>query len=223
MGKSSTTQFTIWTKELNLPLNIKMAGLVLPSNPTVKIVGVTFDGLLKFSHHAIILGGKIGQRNNILKELGRSGWGCSKEVLLTTYKAVGRSVLNYSAPIWTPILSDSRWKDLQRRQNSTIRTVIGCHTMASELHLHHQMKGMPVREHSEMLSPQFLLRAHLQGLPDHLPTTVAYRAKVWPTSPTRVPEVEPRKQSLPRKTWTTLCSGYSSILASYLSRIDGQG
>ena len=69
VGKLLVTLFTTWTKELNLPQNIKMVGSALPSNPIVKILGVMFDELLNFPHHAAILGGKIGQQNNILKKL----------------------------------------------------------------------------------------------------------------------------------------------------------
>ena len=55
----------------------------------MKVLGVTFDGLLTFSHHVKRTQAMVGQRNNILKKLAGTSWGCSKEVLLTTYKAVG--------------------------------------------------------------------------------------------------------------------------------------
>ena len=160
MGKSSDTLFTTWTKQLKTPLNMSVAGAALPTCLTVKVLGVTFDGILTFSHHVKRTQAKVRQHNNIFKKLAGPSWGCSKEVLLTTYKAVGCSIINYSAPIWIHTLSDCRCKDLHRKQNVALRTITICHIMASELHLHHEAKIMPVKQHNTMLSPQFLLGAH---------------------------------------------------------------
>lgn len=168
--KSTTTLFTTWSKEVGSQLNIKVNGQVLPTVKHPKVLGVTLDPMLSFSQHTTKACEKVGQRNNILKKLAGTGWGCSKEVLLTTYKAVGRSVMNYGAAIFSPSLSDSRWGDLQRKQNAALRTVTGCHLMTSEDHLHHEAKMMKVKEHSRMLGLQFFLGAHLEGRPDHRTT-----------------------------------------------------
>ena len=223
MGKSSATLFKTWTKELNRPLNIKMAGSALLSKPTVKILEVMFDEQLKFSHHAAILGGKIGQRNNIMKKLAVSGWVCTKEVL-TTYKVVGCSVLNYVAPIWTPILSDSRWKDLQRRQNAALQTVTGCHTMASELHLH-ETKVMPVREHNKMLrntvppwSPSTGTARSPEGKPPPpLPQQKARRAR--PTLPDRLGDNVAELMTLENLDTGQYRAGLANIYWAYITEV----
>ena len=181
--KSTTTLFTTWNKENGSDLNIMVAGKKLTYCRTPKVLGVTFDPSLTFSQHSKNICTKIGQRNNILKALAGSTWGCTKEVLLSTYKAVCRSVLNYAAPIWTPGLSDTRWKDLQTKQNAALRTVTGCHVMASSDHLHHETRVMKVREHNELLSTQFFLGAHLEERPDHRTTEEppARHRKIQPT------------------------------------------
>ena len=99
-----------------------------------------------------------------------SDWGCTKEVLLSTYKAIGHSVINYALPIWTPSLSDSLWGDLQVKQNAALRTVAECHVMTSVPYLHHDTRLMTVREHNELLSIQLLLGAFKEGHPDHRTT-----------------------------------------------------
>ena len=71
------------------------------------------------------------------------------------------------SPIQTPVLSNSRWRDLQTKQNAALKTVTGCHTMTSEVHLHHEAEVLRVKEHNELLSLQFLLEAHLEEHPDH--------------------------------------------------------
>ena len=102
-----------------------------------------------------------------MKKLAGTKWGCSREVLLTTCKAIGRPVLNYGAPIWTPVISQCRWADLQRRQNAAMRIITGCHMMTSSDHLHHECQLLPVKEHNELLSRQFHLSAHLPLRPDN--------------------------------------------------------
>ena len=54
----------------------------------------------------------------------------------TTYKAIGKSILNYCAPIWTPTLADIHWKDLQTAQNAALRTATGCVNKTDIGHLH---------------------------------------------------------------------------------------
>ena len=76
--------------------------------------------------------------------------------------------MNYMLPILTPSLSDRRWKDLQVKQNAALKTVAGCHVMAS---VHHIKKpDMTMREHNELLNIKFLLGAFEEGRPDHWPT-----------------------------------------------------
>ena len=82
-------------------------------------------------------------------------------------KAIGYSVINYTLPIWMPSLSDSRWGDLQVKQNAALRMVTGCNVMMSMPHLHHETRLMTVKEHNKLLSIQFLLEAFKEGHPDH--------------------------------------------------------
>ena len=91
-------------------------------------------------------------------------------MLLTTYNAVGRSIINYTAPIWTQTISDRCCKDLQKKQNTALCTITSCYIMALKLHLHHEAKIMPIKQHNAILSTQFLLGTHKDERPDHLTT-----------------------------------------------------
>ena len=165
--KSTASLFTTWTKEVNRQLDIQVAGKPLPTTTEAKVLGVTLDPLLTFCRHAANIRAKVTQRNNILKALAGTAWGCSKEVMLSTYKSIGRAVANYAAPVWSPQLSDSRWQDLQVGQNTAIRLATGLHKMSSVPHLHHEARLLPVKEHNYMLAEQFFLGAHLPTRPDH--------------------------------------------------------
>ena len=111
--------------------------------------------------------------NNILKALADTSWGQQKETLLMTYKAVGRSIINYAAPVWSPNLHDTNHRKIQYTQNEALRIATGCHKMSSIDHLHTEAEMLKVKEHSELLSAQYLARCLEPGNVCHPITTRA--------------------------------------------------
>ena len=101
---------------------------------------------------------RVSGRNNILKALAGTSWGQQKETLLMTYKAVGRSIINYAAPVWSTNLRDTNYRNIQYTQNEALRISTGCHKMSSVDHLHAEANMLKVKEHSELLSAQYLAR-----------------------------------------------------------------
>ena len=100
---------------------------------------------------------------NILKALTGNSWGMEKELLKTTYSAIGK----YSKLIWTPTLSDTNWSELQIAKNAALPTVTGCTKMTDIGHLHTETKEVYVNDHCEMLLRQFLLGTTRQGHPNN--------------------------------------------------------
>ena len=167
-SKSSATIFTTDTKELTIDLPITISGEQVPTVNRPKFLGVTFDSLLSFKHHTDITKTKVQSKSNVLKALSGTTWGKDKEVLLTTYKSIGQSVLNYACPVWTPQLSETSWKELQVAQNTALRTATGCIKMTGIDHLHSEAKFMTVKAHCEMLSKQYLLATQKPDHPCHV-------------------------------------------------------
>ena len=66
------------------------------------------------------------------------------------YKAVGRSVINYTAPVWSINLHDTNYRKIQYTQNEALRIATGCRKMSSFDHLHAEAKMLKVRERSEL-------------------------------------------------------------------------
>ena len=75
-----------------------------------------------------------------------------------TYKAVGRSIINYAASVWSTNLRDTNYRNIQYTQNEALRVSTGCHKLSSVDHLHGEANVLKVREHSELLSAQHLAR-----------------------------------------------------------------
>ena len=160
-AKSTVTLFTPDTHEHHLHPQVKLADQVLPLEKKPKVLGVTLDTHLTFTQHCDNIGVKVQQRNNVLKALAGCTWVCDKEALLTTYQAIGRSILSYCCPVWTLSHMDTNWSRFQRSQNSALRITTGSHKMADVAELRQEARELPVGQHNELISQQFVIACHL--------------------------------------------------------------
>ena len=103
------------------------------------------DPSISFHKHCNYVSDRIDKRNNMLKALEGSSWGQDKETLLMTYNALGKSIANYAAPVWSTNASDSSFKKIQTAQNAALRTATGAHKMASIDHLHQESLTLRVK------------------------------------------------------------------------------
>ena len=115
--KSTVTLFTPDTKQAKYHPDIKIAGSQLP----LKILGVHLDTSLTFNVHCTQAATRVSNRNNVLKALACTTWGQQKETILMTYKAIGRSVANYGAPVWSANASTTSIGKIQIAQNEALR------------------------------------------------------------------------------------------------------
>ena len=120
--------------------------------PQERILGVILDPSI-----SNYVSDRIDKRNNMLKALAGSSWGKDKETLLMTYNALGKSIANCAAPVWSTNTSDLSFKKIQTAQNAALRTATGAHKMASIDHLHQESLTLRVKEHSDMFSAQYLV------------------------------------------------------------------
>lgn len=114
LGKSSSTLFTLWTREVNHHLDIVIDNRPVPVVKNPKILGVTFDPLSAFNIHTSTVKSKLVSRNNVFKSLSGSTWGNEKATLALTYKTLGGPFINYAATIFAPQICDTNWTSLQR-------------------------------------------------------------------------------------------------------------
>ena len=156
--KSSVTLFTPDTHQVKTHPRILIEDSRLPLVQCPKILGVHMDTSLSFNKHSSHVAERVSGRNNILKALAGISWGQQKETLLMIYKAVGRSIINYAAPVRSTNLRDTNYRNIQYTQNEALRISTGCHKMSSVDHLHVEANMLKVKEHSELLFAQYLAR-----------------------------------------------------------------
>ena len=117
--KSSVTLFTPDTHQAKTHPRILIEDSRLPLVQCPKILEVHMDTSLSFNKHISHVAEKLSDRNNILKALAGISWGQQKETLLMTYTAVGRSIINYAARVWSTNLRDTNYRNIQYTQNET--------------------------------------------------------------------------------------------------------
>ena len=121
--------------------------------------------MYSLSHHCSAAVSKGAKINNVLKVLAGSDWGQAKETMLTVFKTLNRPTWEYGSPAWSQAASATGTRNLQCIQNAALRIVTGSHTMASMTHLHEKCMVLPVREHLDLLSSQYLLACHQKDHP----------------------------------------------------------
>ena len=124
--------------------NITLEDTQLPLERSPEILGVILDPSISFHNHCNYVSDRIDKRRN-------------KETLLMTYNALGNSIANYAAPVWSTNASDSSFKKIQIAQHAALRTATGAHKMDSIDHLHQESLTLIVKDHSDMLSAQYLV------------------------------------------------------------------
>ena len=167
-GKSMATLFTTFNNEMSIDLPIFIKGAKVPTVNQPTYLGIKFDNLITFRHHSELIKGRVQERNNILKALAGTSWGQDKETIVSTYKAISQSIINYGSPIFTPNLKDTNWNEIQVAQNNALRIATGCVKKTPIEHLHTECKIMPVKEHCEMLSKQFLMNSQNPNHPNNI-------------------------------------------------------
>ena len=156
MPKSTVTLFTLDKHQFQTHPDITLEDTQLPLKRSPKILGVIMDPSLSFHKHCTYVSDKLDKRNNLLKALAGSSWGQEKETLLLTYNTLGKSIASYAAPVCSTNTSNLSFKKIQTAQNAALRMPTGAHKMASIDHLHQESITLKVKDHSYMLSAQYL-------------------------------------------------------------------
>ena len=104
-------------------LEIKWNNTDLEHKPHPKYLGVTLDRTLSYKKHIHNKKMKVVTRNNLLKKLSNSKWGCNASTIRTTSLALSYSAAKYACPVWARSPHDSK---LDTELNDAFRSITGC-------------------------------------------------------------------------------------------------
>ena len=120
--KITGTLFT--NKNSTDPITLKIKDKTINIKNKFKFLGLTFDNKLTWKHHIDELETKSKQTLNIMKSLHGQTWGMSNKTLLTVYKALIRSKLDYASFVYMEA-SCSNLKRLDSIQYKALSIVLG--------------------------------------------------------------------------------------------------
>jgi hypothetical protein len=124
-SKCNYTIFSKTNQNLNKiqgELSLKMFGEPIPYEANPVSLGIKFDEKLNFQAQVKSIKEKCVQRLNIIKILSHRSWQLSKSTLVSIYRSLIGSVLDYSS-FMVQRLSEGMIKSLQAIQNNAVRII----------------------------------------------------------------------------------------------------
>ena len=106
-------------------LSVVVDGRELRRDRTPRFLGVTYDVGFTFRDHVARVSEKALMGVRLLRCLAGCDWGWSRDLLRTTYIALGRSVLLFGSAAWGPWVSKTVWEALERVQLEAARVIGG--------------------------------------------------------------------------------------------------
>ncbi|KAF0307743.1 ATP-dependent RNA helicase DDX51 [Amphibalanus amphitrite] len=126
LEKTTSTIFTLDPAEARREAALHFQGQPVKFSPTTTFLGIALDRSLTFTGHVKTIKAKMLQRNNVLRAISGTTWGCSPSDLRSTYLAFSRACADYAAGAWMPGLSESGLRELETVQRQACRTITGC-------------------------------------------------------------------------------------------------
>ena len=174
-SKCSITLFTPdKAREADVHPEVRIGGEIIHLVKHPRILGVTFDPHFHFHRHVHEKVKDCRKKLRILRSLAGSSWGCSKECLVKTYKTHIEPALYYAPAVWSPNISSTALRDLQRIVSADARICTGCHAPTPSDELIMEAQILPAEDRLRMLSEQSLISAescvlHLRHCPSGPP------------------------------------------------------
>ena len=134
---------------------VRVGEVLIKSSQVVRFLGVYFDYQLNFSSQINHIEKKCLVANNIIKFLCRTWWGSDPETLITIYKSMIRSLIDYGLFIYFPTLKSST-KKLEKIQISALRTALGYRRSTPTNIILEESKCPSIQERASFLCKAYL-------------------------------------------------------------------
>ena len=133
-SRTQVCAFYLRNREANRPLRVTSSATSLEYHPKPLYLGVKLDCTLSYRSHILSTKAKVNTRNNILRKLTNSKWGCTPHTLRTSTLALCYTAAEYACPVWSRSVHASK---LDPALNNACWTITGClkPTNTSNLHL----------------------------------------------------------------------------------------
>ena len=99
-SKTQVCGFHLRNREAKRELNVVSNGTRLSNTTTPVYLGIHLDRTLRYKTHIEKTKVKVNTRNNIIRKLAKSKWGCNASTLRPSCLALCYSAAEYACPVW---------------------------------------------------------------------------------------------------------------------------
>jgi hypothetical protein len=142
-------------KSIGKNIKFKLYDDFIPNCDSIKFLGITFDIGLVFSNHINDIKKKCINRLNVIKMLSNKKWKLSKITLISIFKALIRSIIDYSSVV-IPFISKGLLKTTQSIQNTAIKCIFELNYLTSTEEVIKISGVEPIKERAETLNGKYL-------------------------------------------------------------------
>ena len=133
--------------------NLLIRGQPIKIDKTVKFLGLIFDSKLTWNAHIAYIEEKCKKRLNLMRMLSGQTWGASKSSLLTIYRVLIRSILDYGSIVYNSTsLTNKRRLDAIQHRALRIACRAFCTTSISAMQIETGEMPLQYRRHQQELN-----------------------------------------------------------------------
>ena len=125
LSKTVVSLFNRANKNRSKEIEVYYNGTRLNTDNNPKFLGITLDPGLHFHKNTEIIVNRAKNRLKMLRKLKGTSWGVSSSLIITTYKILIRSLIDYAA-LTIPLLSKTSLNKLESIQRNAIRIAYRC-------------------------------------------------------------------------------------------------
>lgn len=141
---------------------LKLGDNKLSYNTTAKFLGMYFDKHLSWKTHIDYLVKRCEKDLNVMRTIKGKSWGTNKKCLLTIYKALINSKIDYGSIIYASS-NDTSLKRLQTIQNKALKLITGCFSYTNSIPLLVETAEIPIDLRREMNMLKYWARSNRLG------------------------------------------------------------
>ena len=159
IAKTICTVFNKGKKNLGEKLELTYKGKSIASDQHPKFLGVTLDPSMTLTNYTNITIERAQKRINMIKSIKGKDWGASPKLIMTTYKALVRPLLEY-VPFGTLMLAEKNYMKFERIQRAAVRKAYywppGIST--TEMYKKHNIES--IKERAVKLTDKYICKAY---------------------------------------------------------------
>ncbi|CAK9799229.1 Probable RNA-directed DNA polymerase from transposon X-element [Anthophora plagiata] len=212
------TQFIAFNEGSIQPgsLHLNIGNHQIPNTKVAKFLGIHIDHHLKFESHINRLTSHCMRTLNIMRFLRGTWWGCDPQTLLTIYKSLIRSRLEYGIWWFYPAHHKGLANKIERLQTQEAKLAMGLRFSSPNNAALAEARLPTIRSRAEFLGSKYILKVyavqdnpvstHLEDPPPlQTPNSTSSFPRTFPTTNLSSPTAPRQRISLPRGSAACIC------------------